>query len=537
MRYDNWDVILFPRDSLVPIQEFRTACYASQDEQGRQLSTLTCYISSLPTATPFRISIHSWATPAKPSALIESRRKTNQRVVFTTQVIVDGARVFHGFYEINSKWPQEIMTERRLITDQQVQSSRQSPCLEFPPFHQNVLWQSSWDAREHTGRVKVLLSEQLIRKTNNSGELDFGASNDIVCFAFQHAPKDILEQAGVSWPIRNPLYLPSTLAATGGFGVRGILSPQVPMPYTKPRDFATETRTQSPLSRQSQSTITRPRNPEPYARPRTDPPQFSQFPKPPGRSHLAEHFADTFDEMSMDSWSTRQPSSHSIADISMSDLNYSTPLFSHAEYLWRTTNPQQSHDHGQAPTGNHPRQEKRQVVVTLRDDQLGQIIEAISPPKPSSQRMPPPKMAGMSVTTRPSAASLARKASYPDLSMKNQLPCGNEDARPPTAYPHANRVPTPHPFVAQPQATWDSDVSMRDTSSVFSNLTRQLPVPPADHKSSPAQVPSAYGNIKSKKEGMHPPPGAPLGHDTRHGQSPLSELDDDKQFVPGHKGM
>lgn len=32
MRYDNWDVILFPRDSLVPIQEFRTACYASQDE-------------------------------------------------------------------------------------------------------------------------------------------------------------------------------------------------------------------------------------------------------------------------------------------------------------------------------------------------------------------------------------------------------------------------------------------------------------------------------------------------------------------------
>ncbi|KAJ4292594.1 hypothetical protein N0V90_009257 [Kalmusia sp. IMI 367209] len=93
MRYDNWDVILFPKDSAVPIQEFRTACYFSQDEQGHQLPTLSCYIASLPTATPFRVSIHSWATPAKPSASIESRRKNTQKVVYVTQVIVDGARV------------------------------------------------------------------------------------------------------------------------------------------------------------------------------------------------------------------------------------------------------------------------------------------------------------------------------------------------------------------------------------------------------------------------------------------------------------
>jgi hypothetical protein len=31
MRYDDWDVILFARDSYVPIQEFRTACYNAQD--------------------------------------------------------------------------------------------------------------------------------------------------------------------------------------------------------------------------------------------------------------------------------------------------------------------------------------------------------------------------------------------------------------------------------------------------------------------------------------------------------------------------
>lgn len=32
MRYDNWDVILFPKDSHVPIQEFKTACYVSSEE-------------------------------------------------------------------------------------------------------------------------------------------------------------------------------------------------------------------------------------------------------------------------------------------------------------------------------------------------------------------------------------------------------------------------------------------------------------------------------------------------------------------------
>ena len=32
MRYDDWDVILFPKDSHVPTQEFKTACYVSQEE-------------------------------------------------------------------------------------------------------------------------------------------------------------------------------------------------------------------------------------------------------------------------------------------------------------------------------------------------------------------------------------------------------------------------------------------------------------------------------------------------------------------------
>lgn len=117
MRYEDWDVILFPRDSHVPIQEFKTACYSSQDAStyrasthdpkfgtietsylqlvsgGKQSPTLSCYISSLPPSTPFRISVHSWAPVNRPSAVIESRRKPDQKITYMFQVLVDGTRV------------------------------------------------------------------------------------------------------------------------------------------------------------------------------------------------------------------------------------------------------------------------------------------------------------------------------------------------------------------------------------------------------------------------------------------------------------
>jgi len=144
MRYENWDVIVFPRDSHIPIQEFKTTCYVSQDEcmppcfslsilaadflqllDGLQLPTLTCYIASLPPSVPFRVSVHLWSLRAKPSAVLESRRKPNQRVVYTIQVSVDGVRVLcvvsklicisfecpnwtrHDFFEANA-WPQML---------------------------------------------------------------------------------------------------------------------------------------------------------------------------------------------------------------------------------------------------------------------------------------------------------------------------------------------------------------------------------------------------------------------------------------------
>jgi hypothetical protein len=88
-------------------------------------------------------------------------------------------------------------------------------------------------------------------------------------------------------------------------------------------------------------------------------------------------------------------------------------------------------------------------------------------------------------STRPSAAALARKGSYPELQQKKSnktfvvnenLPSlqAEDGPRLLSGFSHAGRVPTPHPFVV-PQAQmnrWNSDVSMRDTSSLHSGLSQ-----------------------------------------------------------------
>jgi hypothetical protein len=208
---------------------------------------------------------------------------------------------------------------------------------------------------------------------------------------------------------------------------------------------------------------------------------------------------------------------------------------------------------------HRPRKEKdRQLVVTLRDDQLGQIIEAISPPKqnrelpqgfgsqrhehagrpPTAHTYYPPKMGAPPPTNRPSSSSMARTSSYPDFNnaprnatnklspnkqyshdtLKDRPPmmyqpsmtskkenCLPSQSRLPTPFPNANRVPTPNPF-SQRQPTYNSDVSMRDTSSALSSMYRfhrsEAPPPSAE----PGKAGSAHGpqtiNIRSRKEGM-----------------------------------
>jgi hypothetical protein len=49
--------------------------------------------------------------------------------------------------------------------------------------------QPAWKSQELSGRINIVLSEQLVCRNSGSQESDLGITNDIVCFSFQHAPK------------------------------------------------------------------------------------------------------------------------------------------------------------------------------------------------------------------------------------------------------------------------------------------------------------------------------------------------------------
>jgi hypothetical protein len=225
------------------------------------------------------------------------------------------------------------------------------------------------------------------------------------------------------------------------------------------------------------------------------------------------------------------------------------------------------------------RGEEKQVVVTLREDQFGQLVEALSPPKrsrdcessrhfdqdrkcldPIAARMStqafPPKMAtGVPINTRPSSAALARTVSYLDFNPhirtpSNKLSPTNPDDKAEGTHQEKkspefrmysgsfaggkeNRIPKPLPVAngtgirtlcpvtldqlgpnkvpglgmrqSQGQgislSSWDSDVSMRNPSSVFSSLTR-VDKRERQGKDSLAPTPASSGTIKSRKEGL-----------------------------------
>jgi hypothetical protein len=115
MRYQNWDILLFPGGSRVPIQEFDTKFHVltsstkpaatstaledpfTDDTTYRvfeQLPLLTCFIPSQPRDSPFRVSIHSWTKPLASSGLSACRTK-EEVVGFQARLYLDG--IFQWF--------------------------------------------------------------------------------------------------------------------------------------------------------------------------------------------------------------------------------------------------------------------------------------------------------------------------------------------------------------------------------------------------------------------------------------------------------
>lgn len=344
------------------------------------------------------------------------------------------------------------------------------------------------------------------------------------------------------------------------------------------------TESQSP----SQASAPMPRqwlNHDALQRPRSHPPPVAHLFKPPygnrgsGRSDI---WGDSFgsiredhDTISLGSWPTLPSGSHSIGNIFGEDHDSSSAGAFRPPPSW----PLRSTDaHGNSRSvskGQQSRQDK-QIVVALRDDQLGQILHATSPPKSlrnpphdrratrvynsrpqSTQLFNPPTAFVPSNGRPPSSAALARKSSYSDLTtarrdMSRKSSLDTHDAsemrrnkltllshastrsnkenippsqsRMPIPLPFANRVQSPNPF-GPTLSQWDLDMPMRgNPSNPFehpSGQTNRAPVLLEIHnKPGAAHAPNNVG-IKSRKEGMTSDSRPALDKSTGHDQSLL----------------
>ncbi|KAK5134726.1 hypothetical protein LTR08_006241 [Meristemomyces frigidus] len=211
MRFQDWDVLLFPAGSQVPIREFRTACFAQQDG----LTTtplLTCFVPSLDPHAAFQISMHSWT---KPTSILgpNAGYAPGTDYVWRIKISIDGLTVVNETFAEDITWPRQLDEASVLGPAEK---------LAFPKFHRSILSQSHWNACEEKGRIKVQLSAGCM--VQQDGKLQFIKLVDHAMFSFQPAPLDILERSGIAWPnpnlaiVNNPLQPPEAQARQVSIG-------------------------------------------------------------------------------------------------------------------------------------------------------------------------------------------------------------------------------------------------------------------------------------------------------------------------------
>ncbi|KPM43143.1 hypothetical protein AK830_g3426 [Neonectria ditissima] len=212
MRYEDWDILIFPRGCEVPMKEFKVACHVVHDAEFSQthgsfgLPTLYCFVPSLVAGTPFQISIHSWSTPAI-SQFTKSYTEFPGNVKFEARLFVDGHLVAYGLSSYSATFPSHADSSpsgpRLLIgranghMSSLTASNSDLEPLRFPVFQQELLHQNHWSPADDLGRIKLVISEGFPR---DSLTLPIERVKNIVAFSFQHAPLEVLENASIAWP-------------------------------------------------------------------------------------------------------------------------------------------------------------------------------------------------------------------------------------------------------------------------------------------------------------------------------------------------
>ncbi|GAW14638.1 hypothetical protein ANO14919_040410 [Xylariales sp. No.14919] len=219
MRFEEWDVLLFPKDSKVPMKEFKTNCHVVHDTEFAYtngsfgLPTMTCFMPGLPPGTSFNISLHSWKTPDV-SQFSKNYSKHPELVKFEARVLIDGRLVATSSFNRNGPWPQLINHSFEFTKNGDLE------VLKFPQFRSELLRQSYWSPADEVGRIKIVISEGFPR---DSLTVPIERVKNVVAFSFQHAPLDILESSGIAWP--NP-----------AMWRRGPFNPTMPVPSQQHED-------------------------------------------------------------------------------------------------------------------------------------------------------------------------------------------------------------------------------------------------------------------------------------------------------------
>lgn len=109
MRYMDWDVLLFPHGSHIPIKEFRVACYLQQERlDSVGVPILTAFVPSLPDHTPFQVSVHSWV---KPQAILGGNNAgyaPGTTYQWRVNVKADGKVLSSETFAEDVTWPKQI---------------------------------------------------------------------------------------------------------------------------------------------------------------------------------------------------------------------------------------------------------------------------------------------------------------------------------------------------------------------------------------------------------------------------------------------
>ncbi|KAJ5189825.1 hypothetical protein N7472_008839 [Penicillium cf. griseofulvum] len=391
MRYRNWDVLLFPGGSKVPIQEFKTQCFVTKDkdspylhnaaflgphahlpEQGvfNQLPVLTTFIPSLLKDSPFQVSVHSWEKP-HPSVQIESNMEPEDILLFEVRLFIDGVFVAGSLYGQRTSWPQ-IMVQAGLDRD------GNQDALRFPPFHSEILQQKHWDAGDSQGRIKIVIAEGFSRPNRTP---PFERYKHVIVFSFQHAPLDVLEFSDIAWPNPN-LWLAMPNGSRYGQVAR----------YANPAAMQL-------LIAAVHHQLTMPGPPHRgFPIPSTQWNGYPQEPRwEPRDTYIMESCIDAF----IDDTAWRQRGARSSReDIPMPD--YASTGSTSSRAISSVTG--MSYEHSKQPSINS----------CLDDEQYNELIQALTPTKvpPVGTRAPSNTPSTAMSAPKPSAAAEARSASY-----------------------------------------------------------------------------------------------------------------------------